>query len=150
MDGLNKLSGPVEITRVIGPFSFKIDLDTRQMPAYTRQGLVENVKVVKFVSYHDLAKSYANPVASATYGMLETPDLRNWGRSDHLHIALRAIHEFHQQKGAYPEIADADAVVEIAKAVNAKAKEAEEHSCEELDIDVVRKCAMFAGCSIVA
>jgi hypothetical protein len=29
MDSLNKLSGPVEITRVIGPFSFKIDLDTR-------------------------------------------------------------------------------------------------------------------------
>jgi len=50
----------------------------------------------------------------------------------------------------YPEIGDADAVVEIAKAVNAKAKEAEEHSCEELDIDVVRKCAMFAGCSVVA
>jgi len=95
MVGLNKLSGPVEITKVIGPFSFKIDLDTREMPAYTRQGLVENVKVIKYVSYHDLAKSYANPLASATYGMLETPDLRNWGRSDHLHIALRAIHDFH-------------------------------------------------------
>lgn len=50
--------------------------------------------------------------------MLTTVDMRNWGRGDHLHIALRAIHDYHTQKGSYPEIGDADAVVEIAKALN--------------------------------
>lgn len=44
---------------------------------------------------------------------------------------------------------DADAVVEIAKAINAKAEEAKEFRCEGLDLEVVKVCAMFASCSIV-
>jgi len=64
------------------------------MGQYTRQGLVENQKVTKAVSYHDLVKSYHNPGASAQYGFLEDPDLRNFGRSGHLHLAFRAVHSF--------------------------------------------------------
>lgn len=118
MDGVNKQT-PAEITRVNGPFSFKIKMDTSKMGAYTRQGLVENVKVTKYEDYHALAQSYCSPVQSQRAMMLETPDLRNWGRSDHLHIALRAIHEFHTQNGKYPEMADAEAVAEMAKNINA-------------------------------
>lgn len=149
MTMLNKRD-PIEITRVLGPFSFKIDLDTRQEgQAYTRQGLVENVKVTKDASYHPLAQSYLNPQESHPYGMLDTPDLRYWGRSDQLHIALRAIHEFHTIKGVYPDFADADEVVALAKKINEKAEEAKEFRVEELDEAAVKVCAMFAQCSIV-
>lgn len=151
VEGMTMLNNrePIEITRVLGPFSFKIDLDTRQESAYIRQGLIENIKVAKNASYHPLAQSYLNPQESHPYGMLDTPDLRNWGRSDQLHIALRAIHEFHTIKGAYPEMKDADEVVVLAKKINEKAEEAKEFRVEALDDEVVKVCAMFAQCSIV-
>lgn len=116
VEGMPELNNrdPIEIKQIKGPFAFTIDLDTTEWPKYTRQGLVENIKVTQYASYHDLAKSYLNPAASTKYGMLETPDLRNWGRSDQLHIAIRAIHEFYEKNGAYPEIGDAGVVVELA------------------------------------
>jgi len=71
---------PIEIVNVRGPFAFQIKLDTRQFGAYTRQGLVENIKVTKAASYQDLATSYKNPSASAG-GYIQDCDLRHFGRS---------------------------------------------------------------------
>ena len=105
--------------------------------------------IQSYISFHDLATSYDNPVASSPDGMLPTVDMRAWGRSDSLHCALRAIHEFHSQHKRYPEFTDADAVLELAKAINQKAKESNGHHVEELDLEAVKKCAMFASCSIV-
>lgn len=126
---------PIEIVNVKGPFSFQLNLDTTNWPLYTRQGLVENIKVTKMAKYHTLAQSYLNPVASSAYGMLDTPDLRNWGRSEHLHMALRGIHGFHEKHHRYPEPEgdDAKECVSLANHFNKEAKGKEEHFCEELD-----------------
>lgn len=119
------------------------------MPAYTRQGLIENVKVTKYEQYQPLAACYDTPVQSQRDMMLACPDMRFWGRGDHLHIALKAAHEFHTQNGRYPTLEDADTVCNMAKDINAKAKEKEHHCCEELDMDVVKKACCFAQSSIV-
>jgi len=55
------------------------------------------------------------PVASTKYGMLETPDLRNFGRSDQLHLAIHTVHQFHEKSKRYPNASDAAAIVELAK-----------------------------------
>jgi hypothetical protein len=39
---------------VIDGFSFKVHVDATKFSAYVREGLVENVKVPKKVSYHSL------------------------------------------------------------------------------------------------
>lgn len=62
--------------------SITLELDSREFGDYKRQGQVENVKVAKKVSFHSWAQSFKNPVASSQYGMLETPDLAKFGRSD--------------------------------------------------------------------
>jgi len=82
VEGMKEINNrePVEIVSVKGPFAFQIKLDTRQFGEYTRQGLVENIKVTKAASYHDLATSYKNPSASAG-GYIQDCDLRNFGRS---------------------------------------------------------------------
>ncbi len=82
VEGMSEINncGPIEIVRVRGPYTFQIKLDTRQFGAYTRQGLVENIKVTKAASYHDLATSYKNPSASAG-GYIQDCDLRQFGRS---------------------------------------------------------------------
>lgn len=101
---------PIQIT-VTGPHSFKLNLDCSKFGAYARQGVVENVKVPKIVGYHSLAQSVENPAASSACGMLEALDLRCWGRSDHLHIGVRAVHAFRTKHGRYPEFTDQDEVL---------------------------------------
>ena len=88
--------------------SFKLKLDTREFGAYRRQGVVENVKVPKPVKFDSLTASVADPVASSAEGMLMTPDLAKWGRSDQLHLGIRAIHAFKSKNGRYPEDTAAD------------------------------------------
>lgn len=80
MTELNSLP-PTQI-EVVDGFSFKLKVDASGFSAYSREGLVENVKVPKKIGYHSLKQSLHNPAASSLYGMLETPDLRYFGRSE--------------------------------------------------------------------
>lgn len=82
--------------------------------------------------------------------MLETPDLRCFGRSEQLHIAIRAVHAFRSKHQRYPEFADQDEVLALAKTVNEQAKAAEVHFVDELDERVVKLTGAFASCSISA
>jgi len=59
-----------------------LDLNSSGFGDYLRQGLVENVKVAKDVSFHSFEESYKNPSKSTNYGMLEPPDLAKFGRSE--------------------------------------------------------------------
>ena len=52
MTELNSIT-PTQI-EVIDGFSFKLKIDTTNFAPYHRQGIVENVKVPKEVSYHSL------------------------------------------------------------------------------------------------
>jgi hypothetical protein len=63
-------------------YTFKVKVDATNFGIYERQGLVENIKVPKKINFHSLKQSLRHPVASSQYGMLETPDLRYFGRSD--------------------------------------------------------------------
>jgi hypothetical protein len=42
------------LIEVIDGFNFKLKVDATNFGAYTREGLVENIKVPKKVSYHSL------------------------------------------------------------------------------------------------
>jgi ubiquitin-activating enzyme E1 len=77
---LNSL--PPTLVEVIDGFSFKLKVDTTGFSPYIRQGIVENIKVPKKVEFHSLNQSLHNPVKSSQFGMLETPDLRYFGRSE--------------------------------------------------------------------
>src|SRR5690606_29338140 len=63
MQEINKLP-PTKI-QVIDGFSFKVEVDATGFSAYEREGIVENVKVPKKVSYHSLKQSLHNPIASS-------------------------------------------------------------------------------------
>lgn len=149
LDGINELEHPVKIVGTTS-HTFKIELDTSAMKPYERQGLVENIKVPKKVVFHSLGDSSAKPAASSQYGMLETPDLRFFGRSEQLHVAIMATHAFRQAEGRFPGNTkeDLDKTVQMAKDLNAANKEKDAHFVEELEEDVVRKTAAFSACSI--
>jgi ubiquitin-activating enzyme E1 len=87
---LKEVQGMTEINAPAGPFkiiattkhTFTIELDSSSFGDYTRQGVVENKKVAKPMEFHSWEKSYKNPAGSSQYGMLETPDLAKFGRSE--------------------------------------------------------------------
>jgi hypothetical protein len=45
--------------------SFVVELDSSGFSDYTRQGVVENVKVAKKVPFHSWNQSFKNPVGSS-------------------------------------------------------------------------------------
>jgi ubiquitin-activating enzyme E1 len=66
VEGMTELNSlPPTAIQVIDGFSFKVLVDSTGFSPYMRQGLVENVKVPKSVSYHSLKQSLQNPVASS-------------------------------------------------------------------------------------
>jgi ubiquitin-activating enzyme E1 len=145
VEGMTQLNGhaPIKI-KDCKAHSFTLDCDTSSFDLYIRQGLVENVKVPKDVSYHSLAKSVKDPVASSAFGMLETPDMRFWGRSNHTHCAVRALHQFHEENKRYPAHGNEAEV----QAVYDAACKLWDNADEALDEKFVKVSARFASCSI--
>ena len=127
--------------------TFTLELDSSKFGDYTRQGLVENVKVPKKVEYHPWAQSYKNPAASSQYGMLEVPDLSKFGRCEQLHLALIGILEFITQHKRYPEDNEND-VKWCLERVQAKQKVYEALADFEIEQEVFAKAVRYAGCSI--
>jgi len=150
VEGMTELNNaqPFEITQVKGAYAFKIKVDTRNMGAYVRQGVVEDTKVPRTQAYHSLAVSTKNPSASSKYGMLETPDLSKFGRSHQQHHAIRCVWAFQKKHDRYPDLADKDEFMTIVKEMNEAAMAAEEHCCEEIDEMVMVNTAIFSKCAI--
>ena len=75
--------------------------------------------------------------------MLETPDLRFFGRSEQLHLGYHALLEFHKthQRLPYLNKEEVDQVVEISKKINESNKASEGLTVEELDENVIRNVA---------
>lgn len=137
------------------PFSFKLRLDTSGFGAYTRQGVVEDIKVPQHVPFKSLREAKTDPAACTAEGYLQPADMKffGMGRTEQLHIAMGACHMFYKEKGRYPsDTADdlAHAVV-LAKAGNEKLKE-KSSACaqEEVDEDIVKKVAAYSTCSITS
>lgn len=88
---------------MIDGFSFKLLVDATEFGAYSRQGIVENVKVPKKIRFHSLRESMKKPAANHPSQALETPDLRFFGRSEQLHLAYCALYAWHEKHKAYPD-----------------------------------------------
>lgn len=93
---------PIKILQTTN-FTVTLDIDSTSFSDYLRQGIIENIKVPKKVEFHTWDQSFKNPAASSQYGMLETPDLSKFGRSDQLHAALIGILSFIAKYNRYPE-----------------------------------------------
>ena len=109
VEGMTEINGagPFKITKTT-KHTFTIDCDSSGFGEYKRQGVVENKKVAKPMEFHSWEQSYKNPAGSSQYGMLETPDLSKFGRSDQLHAALYGILSFLKSENRFPENTDED------------------------------------------
>jgi ubiquitin-activating enzyme E1 len=141
MDQLNTLE-PVKI-QVIDGYSFKILTDCSSFSDYSREGLVENVKMPQKIVFHSLEQSTANPAASSPEGMLMCPDFRFFGRSEQLHLAVQTIWAFQKAHSRFPGAGDWDAAKELMATINVG-----DSKIDELDEAVLKKAIIYSGNSI--
>ena len=74
------------------------------------------------------------------------------GRSEQLHLAIGAVHQFRDAEGRYPGDNEADLAkcIEKAKAINAEQKTKELMSVEEIDEKIVKNVAAYSTCCITS
>lgn len=141
---------PIPIS-VISGFSFKLKLDTTAFGAYTREGLVENVKVPKVHKFASLREALSKPLATATDGCFITPDLAFFDRPGMLHIALQGALKFHDAHGRFPNHSDEEVneTYGYAKEINEAHKGADGNwAIDEFDDAIFQNVARFSSCSI--
>lgn len=103
------------------------------------------------MEFHSWEKSFKNPAGSSQYGMLETPDLSKFGRSDQLHAALFGIIAFTKSEGRYPEDTESDVKKcnELALASMKDFQALDEGNMNlEIEEPVFSKAVKYSGCSI--
>lgn len=155
VEGMTELNsaGPIEIHDVRA-YSFRLKLNTSSFAAYSRQGVVEDVKMPTPTAFHSLAESKKNPAASTPEGYLQPLDMNYFGmgRSEQLHLALGAVHQFRDAEGRYPNNVEEDLAkcVAFTNALNAAGKEAGLCNVDEVDEGMARKVAAYSSCSITS
>ena len=112
-------SGPVKVISA-KPHSIEIDIDSSKFAQYVKGGIVTQVKQPKMLHFKSLAESVDNP------GEFLISDFSKFERPPLLHLGFRAVEQFISTKGRGPcpgDRDDAQAVLEIAKSINASAAE---------------------------
>ena len=135
---------PMQV-KYINRYSFSVG-DTSNFSAYTREGIVEQVKVPVNFDFRSYAESLRNPVIGDP---LITADLGKFGRPEQLHIAYQALRAFQADHNRHlPGIhsdEDATEVVRLAREINAASKEAGQFFVEEVEEAVVKKLALYSA-----
>jgi len=110
--------------------------------------VVEDTKVPKKVEFKSWEECFYNPATASNYGMLETPDLAKFGRSEQLHAALVGLHEYITKNNDFPGN-NADNVAAVKGMVVDKLKAVGENAMEvEIEDDVFNNAVKYAECSI--
>lgn len=146
VEGMTEInnSAPMLI-KFVSPYSFSIG-DTTNFTPYTRQGIVELVKVPLKFEFRSLDDALKNPAAKDP---LIVSDLGKFGRPEQLHFAQWAVREFQKAYKILPELMNQDhanEVVNIAKRLNELGKGI--FDVEAIDENVVRKVALCARAQI--
>eukprot|EP00842_Homolaphlyctis_polyrhiza_P004144 jgi/Hompol1/4730/HPOL_003853-RA len=133
--GMTELNGiaPRKVT-VTGPYTFKIG-DTSSFGSYISGGLFKQVQMPQTFNFKSLRESINAPEYLVS-------DFAKFDRPAQLHAGFQALHAFKATHGHLPRpynVADAQAVFELAKTINAKSAEP-----AELDEKLIHKLSFQA------
>lgn len=120
VEGMTEVNGQKFQIEVLSPFSFTIG-DTTQFGTYSREGVVEQIKVPREMTFRSLREALEEPMSGDVKGeMMHNPDTdwMRFNRPYELHLALNAVLDFYETNQRIPEALNADE----AKAVRAAAQ----------------------------
>lgn len=153
IQGMTEVNDQKFQIEVISPFSFSIG-DTTKFGAYTREGIVEEVKVPRKMPFRSLKEALEEPLSGDVRGeMMHNPDTdwMRFNRPYELHLALNSMLDFYETNNRIPTVLsdeDAKAVHDAAQArVEAFKKANKEHDEKYKDLpegeDAPKKPSMW-------
>ncbi|CAD7936676.1 unnamed protein product [Amoebophrya sp. A25] len=143
MTGINGKQFEITDTK---PYAFKLKLpqgmtDLSSFGAYTREGLVTQVKVPKPIEFRSWTESRTAPVAPGEF-MLPMPDLAKFGRSEQLHLAFEGLRVKREMKSNISALACTDKC-------NSEMTADGGGKVEKVDTKLLAKVEKFSRCSLV-
>lgn len=149
VQGMSQVNEQTYQIETKSPHTFTINVDTRNFDAYQREGIVEQVKVPRKLTFKTFAASLTHPYAPDRNDM----DLCDWekiGRPELLHQIFNGLLEYATQNGRVPELnneVQANKLVEIVKQIN-DSERGEGALKADIDESVIKNCVLFAGAQI--
>lgn len=145
VQGMSEINNrePMEV-KFVSPFSFSIG-DTSAFSGYTREGIVEQVKVPKTFNFRSFEESLANPETNEHPFIIT--DYGKFGRAQQLHIATWAVREFQKRHGHLPELhneSHASEVLSLANEINASQQGKTHFNVEKIEESTVRNLSLYA------
>lgn len=122
IEGMPEINGQNFQIEVISPFSFTIG-DTTQFGEYTREGIVEQIKVPIKMSFRSLREALDEPMNGDVKGeMMHNPDTdwMRFNRPYELHLALNAMLDFYEQNSRLPTSLNEEDVQAVKAAAQAR------------------------------
>jgi ubiquitin-activating enzyme E1 len=134
VEGMTEVNDKHFKIKVISPFSFEIG-DTTGFSDYTRQGIAEQVKVVRQVEFQSLAAALEEPLGKGVTE-LQDPDMdwENMNKPFELHVVLKSVLDFYSAKKRLPGLLNEEDAVALAGIASHKVEEIKKAS-EEWDKD---------------
>jgi ubiquitin-activating enzyme E1 len=158
VEGISKLNDgvPRKITNCKAHSFELVDEDGSSLGEYITGGIVEQFKVPQTVSFAPLSDRIDCPVHPEE-GMLITPDLGKWGRSEQLHAAFQAVELYRARHGGklppLRDLAAAEECVTLAKEWTASLVNKEGALSlrpEDISGDVVSRVAALSSAELPA
>jgi ubiquitin-activating enzyme E1 len=149
VEGMTEINDtdPLKIVST-GKHDFTVELNSTGFTDYARQGVVEDKKVPKKVEFKTWNECFMNPAAASNFGMLETPDLAKFGRSEQLHAALIGIYLYIKENNDYPGN-NADNVAKAKQMALDALKAGGENAMQvEIEDPVFENATKYAECAI--
>lgn len=154
--GMTEINGQRFVIKVTSPFQFTVG-DTSGFGKYLQDGIAEQVKVPIYINFKSLEESLAEPLEKS-FPPFENPDLDKWGRSELLHVGLRALLDFHKKHNRLPKLHDETDAAELAEHAAEVNKAAKEHPKQENVVkvdefddsakEVIKNVARFAPANL--
>ncbi|XP_060070684.1 ubiquitin-like modifier-activating enzyme 6 [Ylistrum balloti] len=143
LNGMTALNGMTCRVKVLSPSTFAIcDTTGESFTPYEHGGIITQVRIPQKFSFKSLESQLKDPT-------LLTPDLSKISAPSNLHLAMLALHQYHQeQNDQLPNVwcqKDAARIVSLAHDINNKLT----NKVEPLDEDLVRMLSFTArGCFV--
>ena len=139
---------------IVSPLSFLlVGENVNEYSDYSREGVVEQVKVQTIVPFRSLQDSFQVPLGPdlpIQDRCLINPDMLNFGRAEQLHLGLQAVYQFWKVEGRAVQPhnqQDVKQVVQMARDINAHYQKVEDqegiNKVEEIEEEVIANMVRF-------
>jgi ubiquitin-activating enzyme E1 len=119
VEGMDEINGQKFQIKVVSPYSFSIG-DTSNFGKYTREGIAEQIKVPRTITFRSLKVALEEPMNQDQPGeMMHDPDM-DWNcmnRPLELHVVLNSVLDFYNDNNRLPGLLEENDATDVENRV---------------------------------